>query len=132
MTYQISYISKEDKNNREHILFDIEYYLVKNDNSEQVHSEIHCLPIVDGISTFIKESLNNKNFNFDEFIKDATDIQEIRGLLPKIFGDGSKPKTSIYIFLHREFEKRLDEMLCYFCDKYNLYISTGINERYLK
>lgn len=72
-----------------------------NDNSEQVHSEIHCLPIVDGISTLIKESLNNKNFNFDEFIKDATDIQEIRGLLPKIFGDGSKPKTSIYIFLHR-------------------------------
>ena len=131
MTYQICYSPSGEKN-RCYILFDIEYYLKKWNSPEGWYSEIDCLPVVEGISYFIKEHLNDKDFNFDEFIEDATYIQEIRGLLPKIFGDGSKQKTSIYIFLHREFEKRLEEMLCYFCDKYNLYISTGINERYLK
>ena len=34
MTYQIYYTTKEEKNSRNYVLFDIEYYLKKIDNSE--------------------------------------------------------------------------------------------------
>lgn len=123
MTYQIYYTTKEEKNSRNYVLFDIEYYLKKIDNSEKWYSEIHCLPLVKGISYFIKERLNNKNFNFDKFIKDATDIQEIRGLLYERYDNKPKSKSETSNFHYKIFGKILEGMLNNFANKYGLYIN---------
>ena len=123
MTYQIYYTTKEEKNSREYLLFDIEYYLKKVDNSEEWNSEIHCLPIVEGISYFIKESLNNKDFNLNEFIDDATDIQEIRSLLYEQYNNKPKSKSETSNFHYKIFGKILEGMLNDFANKYGLYIN---------
>lgn len=122
MIYQIYYTTKEEKN-RDYVLFDIEYYLKKIDNSEKWYSEIHCLPLVKGISYFIKERLNNKDFNFDEFIKDATGIQEIRGLLYERYDNKPKSKSEASNFHYKIFGKILEGMLNDFANKYGLYIN---------
>lgn len=120
MTYQIYYTAKDG---RDYVLFDIEYYLKKIDNSEKWHSETHCLPLVKGISYFIKERLNNKDFNFDEFIKDATDIQEIRSLLYEQYNNKPKSKSEASNFHYKIFGKILEGMLNDFANKYGLYIN---------
>lgn len=120
MTYQIYYTAKDG---RDYVLFDIEYYLEKVYNSEEWNSEIRCLPLVKGISYFIKERLNNKDFNFDEFIKDATDIQEIRSLLYEQYNNKPKSKSEASNFHYKIFGKILEGMLNDFANKYGLYIN---------
>ena len=120
MTYQLYYTAKDG---RDYVLFDIEYYLKKIDNSEKWYSEIHCLPLVKGISYFIKERLNNKDFNFNEFIKDATDIQEIRSLLYEQYNNKPKSKSEASNFHYKIFGKILEGMLNDFANKYGLYIN---------
>ena len=121
MTYQIYYTTKEEKNSREYLLFDIEYYLKKVDNSEEWNSEIHCLPLIKGISYFIKEFIKDKYFN--EFIKDATDIQEIRSLLYEQYNNKPKSKSEASNFHYKIFGKILEGMLNDFANKYGLYIN---------
>ena len=123
MTYQIYYTTKEEKNSREYLLFDIEYYLKKVDNSEGWYSEISCLPIVKGIYHFIKESNENKDFNLDEFVNDATGIQDIRGLLYERYDNKQKPKYEASNFHYKIFGKILEGMLNDFANKYGLYIN---------
>ena len=76
-------------------------------NSEEWNSEIRCLPLVKGISYFIKERINNKDSNFDDFIKDATDIQEIRGLLHENWDNRPKPIANARDFHYIVFGKRI-------------------------
>ena len=92
-------------------------------NSEEWNSEIRCLPLVKGISYFIKERINNKDSNFDEFIKDATDIQEIRGLLHENWDNRPKPIANARDFHYIVFGKGLDSMLNIFADTYVLRIN---------
>ena len=57
MTYQIYYISKGEKNNnnnRGYTLFDIEYFQKQSDKTKDLYSEIHCLPVVEGIAHLTK------------------------------------------------------------------------------
>lgn len=122
MTYQICYSPSGEKN-RCYILFDIEYYLKKWNSPEGWYSEISCLPIVKGIYHFIKESNENKDFNLDEFVNDATDIQEIRGLLYEQYNNKPKPKSEASNFHYKIFGKILEGMLNDFANKYGLYIN---------
>ena len=104
-------------------MFDIEYYLKKLNNSKEWQSEIHCLPLIKGISYFIKESNENKDLNLDEFVNDATDIQEIRGLLYERYDNKPKSKSEAYNFHYKIFGKILEGMLNDFANKYGLYIN---------
>lgn len=52
-------------------LFDIEYYQEQSDRSKDWYSEIDCLPVVEGIAYFLKDSFKNKDFIFEDFVKDA-------------------------------------------------------------
>ena len=80
MTYQIYYIPKGEQNNsRGYTLFDIEYYQEQSNNSKDWYSEIDCLPVGEGIAYFLKDALNNKDFIFEDFVKESDEIQEIRG-----------------------------------------------------
>ena len=120
MIYQI-YYSPNGEKNRGYVLFDIEYYLKKLNNSKEWQSEIHCLPLIKGISYFIKEFIKDKYFN--EFIKDATDIQEIRGLLYEQYNNNPKSKSEASNFHYKIFGKILEGMLNDFANKYGLYIN---------
>ena len=120
MIYQI-YYSPNGEKNRGYVLFDIEYYLKKLNNSKEWQSEIHCLPLIKGISYFIKEFIKDKYFN--EFIKDATDIQEIRSLLYEQYNNKPKSKFEASNFHYKIFGKILEGMLNDFANKYGLYIN---------
>ena len=99
MTYQIYYIPKgEQNNNRGYTLFDIEYYQKQSDRSKDWYSEIDCLPVVEGIAYFLKDSFKNKDFIFEDFVKDADEIQEIRGLLYERYNNKPKSHTDAHHF----------------------------------
>lgn len=124
MTYQIYYIPKGEQNNsRGYILFDIEYYQKKSDISKDLYSEIKCLPVVEGIAYFIKDSFNNKDFMIEDFVKDADEIQEIRGLLYERYNNKPKSNTDAHHFHYHIFGKALKEIVDKFADKYGLFVN---------
>ena len=108
MTYQIYYIPKGEKNNsRGHTLFDIEYYQEQSDKSKDWYSEIDCLPVVEGIAYFLKDSFKNKDFIFEDFVKDADEIQEIRGLLYERYNNKPQSRIDAHHFHYHIFGKVL-------------------------
>ena len=124
MTYQIYYIPKGEQNNsRGYTLFDIEYYQKHSNNSKYWYSEISCLPIVEGIAYFLKDVLNNKDFIFEDFAKEADEIQEIRGLLYERYDNKPKSHTDAHNFHYHIFGKVLKEIVDKFADKYGLFVN---------
>ena len=120
MTYQIYYMSKDSKNNdRDNVMFDIEYYMEKSKKTDQWFSEIHCLPCIKGITYFLKDKQTDSNFNYDEFIELAEEIQEIRGLLYERYNNRPKPYDEANEFHYKFFGKILEEKLETFVNKYN-------------
>lgn len=63
------------------VVFDIEYYLTycKKDNKKLWYSELHCLPIPEGIIQ-IARSIKDDTVAAD-FAKDCNEIAELRGEL---------------------------------------------------
>ena len=123
MTYQIIYRPNGIENRSgEMVMFDIEYYLKEFEN-KLWYSEIDCVPIVKGLTCFLKDRFKNENFNHIEFMEDATNIQEIRGDLyekndnkPKAFDDARN-------FHYKVFRDHLVELLGWFAEKYGLVIN---------
>jgi hypothetical protein len=124
MTYQIYYIPKGEPNSsRGYTLFDIEYYQEQSDKSKDWYSEIHCLPVVEGIAYFLKDALNNKDFMFEDFIKEADEIQEIRGLLYERYDNKPKSHTDAHHFHYHIFGNVLKEIVDKFANKYGLFVN---------
>lgn len=124
MTYKIYYNPKGEQNNRRgYTLFDIEYYLEQSDKSKDWYSEIHCLPVVEGISYFLKDAFNNKDFIFEDFVKEADEIQEIRGLLYEYYDNRPKSHTDARNFHYHIFGEVLKEMVNTFANKYGLFVN---------
>lgn len=125
MVYQIYYTPKDSKNNdRGNVMFDIEYYLSKSKvKNDYWFSELSCLPCVKGMVSFLKDKRNDENFNYDEFVELAEEIQEIRGLLYERYNNRPKPYDEANEFYYKVFGKILEEKLEAFANKYNLYIN---------
>lgn len=124
MTYQIYYTPKgEQDNSRGYILFDIEYYQNQSDRSKDWYSEIHCLPVVEGIAYFLKDAFNNKDFIFEDFVKESGEIQEIRGLLHERYDNKPKSLMGAQHFHYHVFGKILKEKIDKFTDKYGLLVN---------
>lgn len=124
MTYQIYYIPKGEKDNsRGYTLFDIEYYQKQSESSKDWYSEIDCLPVVEGIAYFLKDAFNNKDFIFEDFVKDADRIQEIRGLLYERYNNKPKSRTDAWHFHYQRFGKVLEDIIGKFADKYGLFVN---------
>lgn len=125
MVYQIYYMPKGSKNNdRGNVMFDIEYYLSKSEvKIDYWFSELSCLPCVKGIVSFLKDKRNEEDFNYDEFIELAEEIQEIRGLLYERYNNKPKPYDEARDFHYKVVSKILKEKLETFANKYNLYIN---------
>ena len=103
-------------------LFDIEFFQNKvGDNAWS--SELHVLPCVEGITRFLQSKRNDDKFNYDEFISDAYEIQELRGWLYE--RDGNKV-TTLEENNKLHYKKRLPylrDIFKIFANKYGLYIS---------
>lgn len=125
MVYQIYYTPKDSKNNdRGNVMFDIEYYLSKSEvKNDYWFSELSCLPRVKGIVSFLKDKRNDENFNYDEFVELAEEIQEIRGLLYERYNNRPKQYDEANEFHYTFFGKILEEKLETFANKYNLHIN---------
>jgi hypothetical protein len=124
MTYQIYYTPKgEENNSRGYTLFDIEYYQKQSDKTKDWYSEISCLPVVEGIAHFLKDSLSNKDFMFENFVKESYEIQEIRGLLYERYDNRPKPSIDADHFHYHIFGKVLKEKIYEFSNKYGLYVN---------
>ena len=124
MTYQIYYIPKGEQNNsRGYTLFDIEYYQEQSNNSKDWYSEIDCLPVGEGIAYFLKDALNNKDFIFEDFVKESDEIQEIRGSLYERYNNKPKSHIDAHHFHYHIFGKVLEEKVDAFCNKYGLHVN---------
>lgn len=125
MTFQIRYTSVLD--GKEKLMFDIEYWLEQSDlDSDKWFSEISCLPIVSGLTYFLKDKLSegeNSTFNYQDFIKDATKIQEIRGFLFEGTCNDPKQKEIASYFHYRTFYDEIYDLLSDFCQIYGLFLS---------
>lgn len=125
MIYQIYYTPKDSKEDIRYVIFDIGYYLLKDDINEKNNwfSEIHCLPCIGGITKFLKDKLNDKDFNCDEFVTLGEEIEEIRGLLYERYDNKPKKYSAAKDFHYKVFGKVLEEKIEAFADKFDLYIN---------
>ena len=128
MTYYLGYTPRDKQNTRGFVMFDIEYYKKQDEkNKEEWYSEICCLPGVDGITMFLKDKFNEPGFDYEQFIKDAYEIQEVRGLLyeHRWNGQNNCPKSSKDAdnFHYHIFRKVIEKLFDDFTKKYGMWIN---------
>ena len=116
MTYLV-YYTTEDK--QRHSIFDIEYYLDLLERKEKWISEVHCTPIVEGLAYFFRDKSEQDDFDYRQFIEDAGELQEIRGLLYEKYNNNPKILEEAEKF-HSQFGKILTDKIKNFCDRYEL------------
>lgn len=123
MTYTIYYKPKGEANYcKKYIMFDIEYYKEQSGKDGEWISELHNLPVVSGLAYFFKDKLNNKDFNFEEFVKDAKDISWLRGLLNECYDNKPRTSTESDNFHYHVFGPVLEEKINAFANKYGLFV----------
>lgn len=123
MVYQICYTPKGAKpGDRGYCMFDIEYYMKQSEkDKEKWYSELHCLPCVDGLTYFLKDKINE--IDVDQFVKDANEIQEIRGFLYERNDNRPKEYEEANEFHYHKFRKTFEDILNNFKYKYDLWIN---------
>ena len=127
MTYYLVYVPK-DKPNRGVVVFDIEYYKKRSDKDKELwYSEISCLPCVEGLTLFLKDNINDPEFDIKQFIADAIEIQEVRGLLYENSWEGQnnypKPAKEADNFHYHVFGEVIKKLFDEFAKKYGM----GVN-----
>ena len=125
MVYQIYYTPKDSKEGKRYVIFDIEYHLAK-DNMNEINNwitEINCLTCVNGVTKFLHDKLNDKNFNYDEFATLGKEIEDIRGLLYERYDNKPKKYSRARDFHYNVFGKVLEEKIEAFAKKYDLHIN---------
>ena len=123
MTYYLGYTPEDSTDdNRGYVLFDIEYYMKQSDaDAEMWYSEIHCLPCVEGLTRFLKDK--NWDFNYEQFIRDANKIQEVRGFLYEQHNNKPKSMEEASHFHYHTFRDEIESMFKTFINKYGLWIN---------
>ena len=128
MIYYLKYTPTGQQNSRGVVVFDIEYYKERSDKDKDLwSSEISCLPCVKGLTIFLKDKLNEPDFDVNQFIADATEIQEVRGLLYENNWEGQsnrpKPAKDANDFHYNIFGKVIENLFEDFTKKYGMWIS---------
>ena len=125
MDYYLGYTSKDRQSVV--IVFDIEYFKKRSNKDKKLwYSEIKCLPLVEGLSIFLKDKLNERGFDIKEFIEDANKIQEVRRLLYEHEWTGQrnnpKPAKDADYFHYHIFSKVIEKLFDDFTKKYGMWI----------
>lgn len=118
MTYYIRYYRRID--NQGHNMFDIEYYM--KEWYDKWHSELHSNACADGFAYFLKDRLADETFNFEQFVSDASEIENVRELLYGGLGIDNSPKEleDAEEFHYFAFREILEDKLNAFAEKYDL------------
>lgn len=123
MTYRIYYMPKGEANYcKDYTMFDMEYYMTPSEKDEEWFSDLHNLPVAEGIAYFLRDNLNDKDFNFEEFVKDAEDISWLRGLLYECYDNKPKTFTEAQHFHYHVFRPVLEEKINAFAKKYGVFV----------
>ena len=123
MTYFIGDTPKGREDTRGVVMFDIEYYKKELGNVDKWHSEIRCCPCVKGLGAFLRDRLQDYDFNYEEFIEDAYQIEEVRGLLWERYDNRPKNSKESDEFHYHTFGNVLDKLLNDFAQKYGLWVN---------
>lgn len=78
---------------------------------------------VEGVTKFLKDNLNDKDFNCDEFVKLGEEIEGLRGLLYEQYDNKPKKYSAAKDFHYKVFGKVLEEKIEAFANKYDLHIN---------
>lgn len=108
---------------KDYTMFDMEYYKVPSKKDGEWFSDLSSLPVVTGIAYFLRDKLNDKAFNFEEFIKDAEDMSWLRGLLYECYDNKPKTSTEAEHFHYHVFMPVLEEKINAFANKYGLFVN---------
>ena len=126
MVYFIKYTLQD---NTDVLLFDIDYYLKEDEdtnasqwNDRQWFSEINPISCIGGITHFLKEKFQEPNFDCEDFINDAHQIEELRGLLYETYNNQPKSYEDAQQFHYNIFGVKLKQILNDFCDKWGFYL----------
>ena len=123
MVYYICY-SPEGDRSKEYVLFDIEYYMKEYEYDKSLWwSEIHSLPRIEGITRFLKDKFSEVGFDYEQFIKDAYAIQEIRGDLYEKYHNKPKPYQEASEYHYHNFGEYINKLFKSFAEKYGLWIN---------
>lgn len=107
---------------KDYTMFDMEYYKEPSGKDEEWFSDLHNLPVAEGIAYFLRDNLNDKDFNFEEFVKDAEDISWLRGLLYECYDNKPKTFTEAQHFHYHVFRPVLEEKINAFAKKYGVFV----------
>lgn len=120
MTYYIRYYTA--LNNQYYNMFDIEYYM--KEWYDKWHSDLHSNVCADGFAYFLRDRLVDERFNFEEFVSDASEIDNIRGLVYEGLGIDNSPKEleDAEEFHYNTFRTILEDKLNEFAEKYGLVV----------
>ena len=103
------------------IMFDIEYYLKQSEKDySKWRSELNCLPMVKGLTLFLKDNLGKESFDYKQFVSDAEKIQELRGLLYEHFDNTWRPIDEASKSHNEIFYGAIKEKIESFAQKYSL------------
>lgn len=122
MTYYIRYYNRQEIDNRCYNVFDIEYYM--KDWYDKWHSDLHSNICADGFAYFLRDRFADKTFNIEEFVNNASEIENVRELLYNGFGIDNSPKKleDAEEFHYHTFRMILEEKLNTFAKKYDLVV----------
>ena len=120
MVYDIEYI----KNNIRYSMIDIEIYLKKIDNDKDQfwYTEVCSNIITEGLVYFIKDKINQDNFDYKQFIKDIDDLKYFRTELNIRYDNSPKNKndaSNAEIIFGRILKEKINN----FVNKYDLTIN---------
>lgn len=105
-----------------HTLFDIEWWLKLDENSQLWYSELSCLPCVKGLIKFTKNKLGSDGFNIEEFINDTEFISELRGWLWEQHNNKQTDRDTASKRHYKIFAPTLMDLINVYCNKYGLEI----------
>lgn len=127
MVYYVQYTLQD---NTDVILFDIEYYLKEGENTNANQwnnrlwfSEIKPVSVIGGITRFLKEKFQEPNFDSEDFIKDAHQIEELRCLLYETYDNKPKSHEDSEQSHYNVFMPKLKQILEGFCNKWGFYLN---------
>ena len=122
MTYQIYYRPKDTVMLNGYRMFKIQYFNTLFSSSyDDDCSEISASSYVKGITYFLKDKQNDKNFDYDEFVNLSEEIQGMNGIVSE---QPIKGKSICRVGQKMLLKASVKEKLEAFAKKYNLLIDT--------
>lgn len=118
MVFQIRWT--EDYTKGHYALFDVEIWETKGVTNKW-YTELRAHSLVEGITRYLMAQNDNVNFNVEEFIKDAYEIEELRGWIWEVAFYTIKENNTQDA--HKQKCDYVRNKMKAFCEKYGCYLN---------